>query len=325
MKTVRHWAPNGAGFRLALFQTYDPSRLVPGRRPVLIVPGYGMNSFIFSFHPGGTSLEGYLAEHGFEVWRVDLRDQGDTERTTGSSNFSLADLAVTDVGVAINKVLEATRTGTDRVDIIGCSLGGALMFLHAALNPKHHMASLVAMGSPTRWEKVNPLVKLAFRSSTLAGLLPVRGTRRVAEIALPLLARHTPWLLSVYMNPEITDVGAASELVRTVEDPNRHINRELARWIKGRDLIVQGVNLSESLARVQNPFLCVVANGDGVVPRETASYAFSRVASKSKMLLEVGTETIAMAHADLFVSREAHDRVFAPLTAWLTEQNTPQG
>ncbi|MCU0656335.1 MAG: alpha/beta fold hydrolase [Polyangiaceae bacterium] len=319
MKTLRHWAPNGAGYRLALYQTFDEGRLVPGRRPVIIVPGYGMNSFIFSYHPGGSSLEGYLAEQGFEVWRADLREQGDTQWDGGSSNFSLEDLALTDVGVVIDKVLSETRTGAERADIIGCSLGGALMFLHAALQPAHRMATLVSMGSPVRWERVHPLIKVAFSSPRLVGMIRVRGTRKIAELALPVLAKRTPWLLSVYMNPEITDVSAARELVRTVEDPNRHINRQMAEWIQRRDLIVRGVNLSEAIGALDNPFLCVVANGDGVVPRETAAYPFYKLRSPKKKLLEVGTDTIAMAHADLFISREAHQRVFAPLAAWLAE------
>lgn len=319
MKTIRHGASNGAGFRLAIFQTWDEAKLVPGRRPVLIVPGYGMNSFIFSYHPGGISMERYLVENGFEVWRADLREQGETLWEGGSSRFSLEDLALTDVGVVMEKVLAETRTGEDRVDVIGCSLGGALMFIHTVLNPNHRMATLVSMGSPVRWERVHPLLKFAFRSPTIAGALPIRGTRRIAEAALPMLAQRMPWLLSVYLNPEITDVGAVRELVRTVEDPNRHINRQMAEWINHRDLIVRGVNVSEAIGVLENPFLCVVANGDGIVPRETAAYPYYKLHSSKKKLLEVGTQSISMAHADLFVSRESQERVFAPLSEWLME------
>ena len=50
--------PGFNGWQLSLSQTWDPAKLVPGRRPVIIVPGYGMNSFIFSYHPSGPSLEG---------------------------------------------------------------------------------------------------------------------------------------------------------------------------------------------------------------------------------------------------------------------------
>jgi alpha-beta hydrolase superfamily lysophospholipase len=139
----------------------------------------------------------------------------------------------------------------------------------------------------------------------------------MAGLALPLLARYLPWVLSIYMNPEITDTSAAKELVKTVEDPNRHVNREIARWFASKDLVVRGVNVSDALPKITEPFLCVLASHDGIVPRETALYAHERIGSKNRQVLEVGTTEIAMAHADLFVSSEAPERVFRPLASWL--------
>jgi alpha-beta hydrolase superfamily lysophospholipase len=185
------------------------------------------------------------------------------------------------------------------------------------LNPEHHMREMVAMGSPVRWIKVHPLVRVAFVSPMLAGLVRVRGTRRFAEAAMPLLVKHSPWLISIYMNPELTDTTAIGDMVHTVEDPNRYINRELARWIKKRDLVMRGVNIAEKLRAVRSPFLCVLAHGDGVVPRETAAFAFHQIGARDKELLVVGDELMRHAHADLFVSTEAHERVFRPISAWL--------
>jgi hypothetical protein len=87
LQTIEHFVDNGDGWQLSLFQTWDPARLAPGRNPVLIVPGYGMNSFIFSFHPRGLSLEGYLADAGFEVWRADLRGQAHRARWAGVTSM----------------------------------------------------------------------------------------------------------------------------------------------------------------------------------------------------------------------------------------------
>lgn len=317
MKSRRHEVPNGDGWVLSVHQTWDERRLVKGRDPVLIVPGYGMNSFIFSYHPRGLSLEGYLAEAGFEVWRADLRAQGDSRSVGGGEDFTMADLATTDVSAVVDAVLAGTQTGASKVSLLGASLGGTLMFIHAALNPAHRFGAMVSIGSPVRWVKVHPLLAIAFKSPKLAGSLRLRGTRAIAGVALPVLARYLPWVLSIYMNPEITDTSAARELVKTVEDPNRHVNREIARWFATKDLVVRGVNVSDVLPRIEVPFLCVLASNDGIVPRETAIYAYERVGSRNRSLLEVGTTEIAMAHADLFVSTEAHARVFKPLAAWL--------
>jgi pimeloyl-ACP methyl ester carboxylesterase len=314
--------PNGAGWELSIHQAWDPARLVRGRSPVLIVPGYGMNSFIFSYHPRGPSLERYLVDLGFEVWRADLRAQGTSSwqrgAEAGQHDYRLEDLAVADLGAAIDAALERTHTGASRISVIGASLGGTILFLHAALNPDHRIGAMIAIGTPVRWIRIHPLLGFAFGSPSLMGLLQPRNLRKLAAAALPHLARHTPWALSLYMNPSIIDISAAREMAKTVEDPNRHINREIAEWIRRRDLVVRGVNLSEAIGAVTQPLLCVLANKDGVVPRETAVFPFHQVGSTAKGLLEVGTTTLAMAHADMFVSNEAHERVFRPIAEWLS-------
>ncbi len=317
MKTLEHFVSNHDGWHISLFQTWDEERLVPGRRPVLIVPGYGMNSFIFSYHPHGDSLEGYLARAGFEVWRVDLRAQGKSVSIGGTDSFGLEDLAVTDLGAAIDFALERSHSGADRVDVIGASLGGTIVFLHAALKKDNKLGSIVAMGSPVRWVDIHPAIRVAFAVPALVGLVRLRGTRQMAGFALPHILKRIPSVLSIYMNASITDISA--EMVKTVEDPNRHVNREIAYWIRDRDLTVRGQNLSTAIRDLQNPLLCVLARGDGIVPRRTAEFPYLTVASKVKRLLEVGTKDRAMAHADLFVSNGAQEGVFAPIAEWLVE------
>jgi len=322
IESIKHLVSNRDGWKLSLYQTWHPGRIAQGRRPVLIVPGYGMNSFIFSYHPRGLSLEGFLADAGFEVWRVDLRAQGGSVSTGGKDNYSLEDLALTDLGQALEAVTRLSHTGADRVDVIGCSLGGTFMFIHAVLNRSHRIGSMVSMGAPVRWVDASRLLRVAFAWPMLIGAIRIKGTRRLAELALPQFARHVPWLLSIYLNPGITETAAARELVKTIEDPNRHINREIAHWIGKKDLVLRGVNISEALSKIRNPLLCVVANQDGIVPPDTAVFPFKQVRSRSKKLIEVGTREISMAHADLFISNEAHARVFRPITHWLIEQNS---
>jgi pimeloyl-ACP methyl ester carboxylesterase len=321
MKTVHHLVSNGDGWLLALTQTWDPEKFVTGRRPIVIVPGYGMNSFIFSYHPHGLSLEGALANAGFEVWRADLRGQGASIRRGGSDNFGMADLALTDLTAVVDAIVERTRTLATRVDMIGASLGGSFMFIQATLNPRHRLGSLVAMGSPVRWVKVHPALRILFASPRLAGLIPIRGTRRLAGKALPLISRHVPWLLSIYINPTSTDVSAADELVKTVEDPNRFINRELAEWIGRKDLFIRGQNVSEKLKDLTLPLLCIAAVHDGIVPRPTAEFPYSQIGSTDKQLLAVGDATLAVAHADMFIANAAHERVFNPITDFLARHN----
>jgi pimeloyl-ACP methyl ester carboxylesterase len=311
-----HEVPNGDGWRLSLRRTRgtDPAR---GRNPVLIIPGYGMNSFIFGFHPRGESMEASLARRGFEMWSVDLRGQGRSRSDGGSHRYGLADLVLKDLFCAVHGVLERTATGAGAVDLVGCSLGASMMFAYVVCVPDSGAGKLVSMGGPVRWTALHPLLRAAFASPWIVGLVPVRGARRMARVALPALAR-VPWLLRVYLHPEIVDMTKASTLVETVEDPNRHVNRDIARWIRARDLVIDGKNVSELVrTELRNPLLTVIANADGIVPRETAIWPHLHAASEQCDLLEVGTSAVPIAHADMFVSDHAPAMVFEPLAAWL--------
>lgn len=320
--------PNHDGWQLSLQQTWDPSKLRKDTKPVLIVPGYGMNSFIFGYHPHGMSMEAAFVEAGLEVWRVDLRAQGDSKNVgsqtadeslhaRSGSKYGLGDLALVDLPAAVNGALDRTVTSSSSVAIVGASLGATIMFAHAALSHDPKVGAMVSIGGPVRWVRVHPLLRLAFASPTLAGLVRLRGTRALAKSVLPYALRHAPWLLSIYINPEHIDVASIDELVRTVEDPNRFINRQIAHWVREKDLVLHGSSLSDAIADIEAPLLCVVANGDGIVPRETAEFSYVRVRSKDKTLLEVGTTQMRLAHADMFISQHAQAAVFAPIRDWL--------
>ena len=317
----RSHANNGAGWKLAFRRIAPAATVSTARRPVLIVPGYGMNSFIFGFHPRGLSLEAYLASRGLEVWSVDLRAQGLSEKEPGDPRgdapFGLAELAIDDVGTALIHVLRETHDREKRIDLIGCSLGTSLVFAHLACVRDAPVASVVSMGGLVTWTKVPPLVRALFYSPRLAGSVRLTGTRKLAGFALPTLARFAPGFLSMYLHTRSTDIGDAATMIQTVEDPNPTINREIAEWIARRDLVIRNVNVSRALGGMRYPFLCVVANQDGIVPPETARAPFDEIGSEDKELLEVGDQDLPIAHADLFLSTGAQERIFAKIADFL--------
>ena len=317
VRTVRYAVPNGEGWELSLNQTWDEANLRRDQRPVLIVPGYGMNSYIFGYHPRGRSFEAALVRGGLEVWRVDLRGQGESRDLGGGSRYGLEDLAGRDLGVAIAWALEKTNTSGSTAAVIGASLGGSLMFAHAALAPRHRIGAMVAIGAPVRWVQVHPLMRVVFASPRLLGKIPVRGSRILARTLLPVLLRRTPWLLSMYINAEHVDLEFVDELVKTVEDPNRHVNREIAEWIARRDLVFGSVDVSRALRSITAPLLCVVSNGDGIVPRATAEYSYLNTGSSDRSLLEVGSSDMRLGHADMFVSDSSDEIVYGPIREWL--------
>lgn len=316
MHAERYLVDNRAGWRLALTR-HRVEGEVSGR-PVLIVPGYGMNSFIFGFHPTGASLVESLAARGLEVWTVDLRGQGRSLRAHGSDRYGMGELAVEDIGAAIAHMLEHTSIqGASQIDLVGCSLGTALSFAHVALVPSAPVHAIVSLGGLVTWTDAHPLLRAAFSSPRFAGMLRMKNTRRLARVALPVLGRVAPSLISIYINERSTDLSQSAQMVQTVEDPHPTINREIAEWMRRRDLVIRGVNVSERLRDLTHPFLCVVANDDGIVLPATSRHTFDAIGSPHKEILFVGDPDMPIAHADLFLCNGAETRIFAPIADFL--------
>ena len=155
------------------------------------------------------------------------------------------------------------------------------------------------------------------------GVIPIRGTRQLARFAIPLFRRF-PWLVSHYLNADITDLSKADKLVQTVDDPNPQLTVEMARWIRDGDLVVDGLKVCDALYAVEVPIQCVIAMQDGVVTQESALSILDHIGSHEVDVVEVGTYEIPHAHADLFVSDGVGDRVFRPIRGWLQKVASSQ-
>lgn len=323
MRQEKYGVDNGAGWTLDVERFYDPSTLVETRRPVLMVPGYCMNCHILNYHPRGTPLIEYLVGDGFEVWAANMRGQGDSTRRRGPRRYGFADLALTDLAANIDFASKNTVTDTTEgaVDLVGCSLGATVSYVYLAHHPEdHRVGSVVNIGGPLRWNRAHRVLDLASRVPAIYSVIPIKGTRRLARMAIPLV-QQCPQLLSLYMNPDIIDLSAADELVKTIDDPDPKLTSQIARWIKERDLIVDGLNISHSLYSVEVPIQCVVAMQDGVVTPEAALSILDHIGSHEIEIVEVGTRQEPHAHADLFISYGAEDKVFRPVSKWLAEMN----
>jgi pimeloyl-ACP methyl ester carboxylesterase len=179
---------------------------------------------------------------------------------------------------------------------------------------------MVSLGGPLRWDAVHPVVRAVLASPWLVGMIPIRGARLGARLAMPLIKRM-PGVAALYLNASEVDLEAAQQLVQTVENPSRRLNRQIAQWIKDRDLCVDGLNITDALRGRDLPLLCVVANADGVVPPAAVLSATDPMPAAD--VLRVGDDDVWFAHADLFVGRTAPQRVFSPLAEWLEANSRP--
>ncbi len=290
-----------------------------------MIPGYAMNAFILDFHPSGRSMVGYLCDRGFEVWTANLRGQGESLCLSGDDEFGFAELTGADLPAVRELVAGETNSERELVDIVGCSLGATYVYGYLARHRDDHgIGSVVAIGGPLRWEKLHPAVRLLFASPSLASALPSKGTRMMARFAIPLVKRLPP-VAAIYMNVHQIDLQRADELVKTVEDPHPRLNRQISHWIRNRDLEIEGLDVTEAMADIHTPVLCVLANRDGIVPPESALSILDAVGTEDVHELNVGTQHRWFAHADLFISEDAEREVFIPMADWLIDRQSSSG
>ncbi len=301
------------GWVLQLHRGVRPG-VAPGR-PVLFIPGFGMNSYIFRYHPRGISFMEALLDQGLDPWSVDLRGQSTSSpRADAPRSIGLADYAFTDLPAAFDHV--AAATGHARVHAIGCSLGGTLLYAYAGAVADHKLDRLVTMGTPLRWTK-GSLVTKAFATLTpLMGWVQPRGTRQLARLALPVASRLVPGALAIYLNPRLTDTRPAAQLSRTVEDPHARVNKQLGRWIQRVDMQIGGHDVTAGLRAFDRPLLVVAGNADRICPPENALAALDAVSGPGDSLV-IGHDDERVSHADLFIADLAPERVFGPVGRWL--------
>ncbi|PYO17367.1 MAG: esterase, partial [Candidatus Rokuibacteriota bacterium] len=110
-------------------------------------------------------LAGFLADHGFDCWVLELRGHGQSER--GHVNADFERFAMFDVPAGFQAVLRAT--GKEQVFLVAHSGGGLVFVMYLARNPEAR-------------ERVRGLVTLASQATEAGATL--RGRANATRIML---------------------------------------------------------------------------------------------------------------------------------------------
>jgi poly(3-hydroxyalkanoate) synthetase len=304
------------GWKLSLVR-YRPERLVPGRRPVLLVHGIITNSRFFDVDPDH-SFQRWMARRGFDTWALSLRTTGgsdhfgDHQKDPGAAWPSLEDFAEKDLPAALAAVRAAT--GSPAVDYLGHSLGGLIAYAYLG-GGGEGVGSLVVCGSPIRFRWHTRVEELLRSGEPLLGLesLPLRGLSRAT---LPLMARLPTPLEPTLLNEDNVAPAVWRAYVSVgVDDLSGNLVRQAGRWIKeNRFLSSDGkVDYGGRLGAVKAPALVVAGKVDNVAPPWLVRPGFEALGSPDKTWLiagEAGGLSTDYGHLDMFVS----DR--APLDLW---------
>ena len=312
---------------------YELRRLSPasasGRPPLLMIHGIAFNHRNVDANPQ-RSLPRWLRERGYDVWLLTLRsglpECGRDPRVTFSSMIEQ------DVPLAVAEVLR--RTGAHRLDCLGFSMGG--MLLYAWLSrpaSRESVRRVIIMGSPAIVRSPIPALNL-LRGWPLRWVPPVL-TRRVAQL-VAFLADHTktPFHRLPYNPYNVRDSRVAGMLVGGVQDIPASLHRDFVRWAwSDQQITVDGEVVLDGLVDVNKPVLFVAGADDRLASLRAVRVAYDawdsdHPGSADKRFLELSVAAGASAdygHGDMILGDRAPEEVYEPIAAFLGAEEASGG
>lgn len=329
------YATTDDGWKLGI-RRVRPTNPDPGKLPVVLCHGLGLNGTFWTITDN--HLPAQLAANGYDVFICDLRGSGASQKTgpIGSVNAGLRQTPFLEVGEGCWTVDDLVKhdvpailayvkaeTGRDRVNWVGHSLGGMLMF--AYLETSHEtwkIANFVGMGS-TVVQETHPQKKMLGANRSIRKMLTVISTGRIAR---PLMFYRPPFLAKVdgfYFTAENVDRRTVDRFYGyTLENPGRGALEQLDPYLEHGHFISadRTFDYAQNLERVGTPLLMVAGEGDVLSDIPSTLTTFNGTASADKTLMRVGRrngQADDYGHCDLVWSRYAPVEVFPPLIQWL--------
>jgi lysosomal acid lipase/cholesteryl ester hydrolase len=323
------------GWRLGI-RHIAPAVPDPRKLPVVLCHGLGLNGTFWTITDD--HLPSQLAARGYDVFIVDLRGSGESRnlgrldeinswlRETpflelGAGRWTVDEMAFYDVPAVLDYVRGAT--GRDRVNWVGHSLGGMLMFAFLERSPEaYRVANFVGMGSTiTLTETPQRDMLRANRGLRVLGSLVSTG-----RLGRPLMYFRLPGLDRIdqfYYTSENVDKRTTSRFYGyTLEDPGRSALRQLDPYLEFGHFVSadRTFDYSTTLNRVGTPTLMIAGEDDVMSDLPSTERTLDELASPDKTLMRFGKRDGHVGnygHCDLVWSRYASREVFPPLIDWL--------
>jgi pimeloyl-ACP methyl ester carboxylesterase len=336
------------GWRLGV-RHYRSSNPDPGKLPVVLCHGLGLNATFWTITDNHLACQ--MALRGYDVFVFDIRGAGENAhlgrhdrinkimrrtffKECGEGDWTVDDLVHYDVPAILDYV--ERQTGRDRVNWVGHSLGGMLIFPYLELTPHpERIANFVGMGSTIILAEIPQRdMLLANRLLRILSLFasPGRLGRPLAFCRLPGMG----WIDRFYYSNENVDRETISRFYGyTLEDTGPGALRQLDPYLEyGHMLSADGtIDYSARLGEIRTPTLLVAGDGDIMSDVRSTDLTFAALGSPDKSIIRFGKSQGHVAdygHCDLVWSRHAPKEIFPPIIDWLDQRQpggdpTPQG
>jgi len=323
------------GWRLGV-RHYRPEHPDPGKLPVILGHGLGLNATFWTLIDN--HLPAQLCERGYEVYVFDIRGSGENGRPgredrinqflrrtpfreQGESSWTVDDLVRYDVPAILDYV--KSDTGQNRVNWIGHSLGGMMMFPFFELSPEpERVATFVGMGS-TIIQAKTPQTDMLRANLAIRALLSGASAGRMGR---PLTYFRLPGMGTIdrfYYTAENVDRRTISRFYGyALEDPGPGALRQFSPYLKTGHMLSadRKIDYSARLGEVTVPALMVAGARDLISDVPSTRLTFDALGSADKTLFvfsKANGHVADYGHCDLAWSRYAPREVFPAVIDWL--------
>jgi lysosomal acid lipase/cholesteryl ester hydrolase len=332
------YAYTADGWRLGV-RHYRPEHPDPGKLPVILCHGLGLNATFWTLTDD--HLPSQLVARGYEVYVFDIRASGENAklggcdrinkylrqtflRERGEASWTVDDLVKYDMPAILDYV--ERESGRDRVNWIGHSLGGMVLFNYLELSPHpERIANFVGMASTIIQAKF-PQTDMLWAND---GLRVLSLTASPGRLGRPLAFIRIPGM-DIIDRFYFSNANVDRETVRrffgyALEDTGPGVLRQLAPYLRTGHMLSadRSIDYSARLAEVTTPTLLIAGGGDIISDCPSTELTLAGLGSRDKMILTFGKSNGHVAdygHCDLVWSRHAAREIFPPLIDWLDQR-----
>lgn len=322
-----HYVTTEDGWKIALSRFRGGSGL-GGGQPVICCPGLACNARMFDFDER-RSLARELAAQGFDVWVMDPRGMGLSERPGwfGKSwRFGFEEFVQQDAPAAIRAVTQAT--GVPRVFWVGHSMGGLIGYHVTA---RHELgdfiAGVVALGSPADLSRHREVIGMPMQLlEWFVRGWPVVRLGRLCALIAPLAGRVRRFPETLFVCSKNTSGRSLRHfMVEVLEDVPRQLLDQFADNVF-RDLAFDGrpqAQMHVALKAFSPPLLAIAGNRDFIAPPASVHAATKILGCEEVEEITLGddpAESSAFGHLDLLIGDDAPRIIYPRVIDWLLDR-----
>lgn len=297
--------------------------------PVIICHGLIGNRNYFKI-PEENSLPAILQKEGYDVWLLDLRGRPDAgspslffgERTY-SQNFD--DYAKSDVDAAIKFVQE--KTGKDKVNWIGHSMGGMVIYARAGSMGEDRIASLVTFGSPFQFHNPSKDLKKLNGFRGMTKILPNLPASTAANFSSYV---YVPGVSDFFLNLFYYSKNMTSDEEKklqrlSVSSEGKGVLNQFSDTIEKGEIYSSDKKTSytANLKNITIPSLLIAGRRDHLGSPYIVRHVYDSISSKDKTMLVAGRGegySEDYGHVDLVMGSNSKE-LYYPVANWLNTRN----